>query len=247
MKTVIISLALSSLVLMPVSGICKSDDKVTTTSTAGGLSESGVPSGDSGIVVETMNAGGYTYSNLKKNGITGWFASPAASVKVGQELSFTGCMPMLDFHSKALNRTFPTIKFCSAIKESADAELLNKKTTVSKVVAPTSDEKIAIQTVRGKDAQTVADCFAKSTELDKKIVEVRGKVMKVSKGIMGMTWAHIQDGTGSPTTNNNNLVVTMKEEPEVGSIITISGTLSKNRDFGSGYKYDVIVEQAKIK
>jgi len=62
-----------------------------------------------------------------------------------------------------------------------------------------------------------------------------------------MNWVHIQDGTGSPAMQNNNLVVTMQEEPKVGSVITISGTLNKNKDFGSGYKYNVIVEQATIK
>ncbi len=247
MKIAIISLALSSLVLMPVSGICKSDNKVADALTAGGMIENDAPSGETGIVVETMNAGGYTYSNLKKNGVTDWVASPATSLEVGQEVTFTGCMPMANFHSKALNRTFPTIKFCGAVKGKTGAEQLNKKPTGSKVVEPTSDEKIAIQAAKGKDAHSVADCFAKSTELDKKIVEVRGKVMKVSNGIMGMNWAHIQDGTGTPAMNNNNLVVTMKGEPEVGSIITISGTLNKNKDFGSGYKYDVIVEQATIK
>ena len=248
MKIVIISLALSSLVLMPVCGMCKSDNKVADASTAGGMIGSDAPSGDKGIVVETMNAGGYTYANLKQNDVTDWVAFPSSNVKVGQELSFTGCMPMVNFHSKALNRTFPTIKFCGAMKGNADSEeQLKKKPTVGKVVAPTPDEKIAIQAAKGKDAYSVADCFAKSTELDKKVVEVRGKVMKVSNGIMGMNWAHIQDGTGSPATNNNNLVVTMKGEPEVGSIITISGTLNKNKDFGSGYKYDVIVEQATIK
>ncbi len=245
MKTAIISLALSSLVLIPVSGMCKSDSRVTDALTAGGMIESDVPSGDSGIVIETMDAGGYTYSNLKKDGMTDWVASPATSVKIGQEVSFTGCMPMVNFHSKALNRTFPTIKFCGAMK--GDSEPLKNKLTVSKVVAPTSDEIKAIQAAKGKDAYSVADCYAKSTELDKKTVEVRGKVMKVSNGIMGMNWAHIQDGTGSSATNNNNIVVTMKGDPEPGKIITISGTLMKNKDFGSGYKYDVIIEQAIIK
>jgi hypothetical protein len=115
------------------------------------------------------------------------------------------------------------------------------------VAVPTSSEKIAVKPAKGKDAHTVADCFAKSTELDNKTVEVKGKVMKVSKGIMARNWVHIQDGTGSAAMKNNNLVVTMQEVPKVGDVITISGTLHKNKDFGSGYKYNVIVEQATIK
>ena len=247
MKIVKISLTLSLLVLMPISGMCKSDNKATGALTTGAISGSDASSSDTGIVVETMTAGGYTYANMKKNGITEWVAFPPTTVKVGQELSFTGCMLMTDFQSKTLNRTFPTIQFCSAVREKGDTEVLKKKSTGSKVDVPTSKEKKVIQPAKGKDAHTVADCFAKSTELDKKTVEVKGEVMKVSSGIMHMNWVHIQDGTGSPAMQNNNLVVTMQEEPKVGSVITISGTLNKNKDFGSGYKYNVIVEQATIK
>ncbi len=247
MKIVIICLALGSLVLMPISGMCKSESKVTGASKVGEMNGSDDSSTATGIVVETMTTGGYTYANVKNNGVTGWVAFPPATVKVGQEASFTGCMLMTDFHSKSLNRTFPMIKFCGALKESAEAEHLKKKSTGSKVVVPPSNEKISIQPAKGKDAHTVADCFAKSAGLDKKIVEVRGKVMKVTSGIMRKNWVHIQDGTGSPSMNNNNLVVTMQEEPKVGSIITISGTLYKDKDFGAGYKYNVIVEQATIK
>lgn len=247
MKIVLFRFALAVLVLIPVSGMCKADSKGAGAATTAGMGGGDVPSAATGKVVETMTAGGYTYANLKKNGKTGWVAFSPTTVKVGQELSFTGCMLMTDFKSKALNRTFPKIMFCSAPLADADAKLLNKKSTGSNVVVPTSTEKIVIKPLKGKEAHTVADCFAKSSELDKKIVEVKGKVMKVSSRIMGRNWVHIQDGSGSSAMKNNNLVVTMQQTPKVGSVITISGTLYKNKDFGSGYKYNVIVEQATIK
>jgi hypothetical protein len=63
---------------------------------------------------------------------------------------------------------------------------------------------------------------------------------------MDRNWIHLQDGTGSPEKKNHNLVVTSKDLPDVGDIVTVTGTLVRNKDFGSGYKYDVIVEKAKI-
>ena len=71
--------------------------------------------------------------------------------------------------------------------------------------------------------------------------------MKVSSGIMGKNWLHIQDGSGNQKDGNNDLVITSNDLAAVGDLVTISGTLYKDKDFGSGYKYDVIVEQASIK
>jgi hypothetical protein len=83
--------------------------------------------------------------------------------------------------------------------------------------------------------------------LNKKKVVVKGKVVKVSAGIMGRNWIHIQDGTGSQAKKNHNLVCTSKETAEIGDIVTVSGILAKDKDFGGGYKYTAIVEESTIK
>jgi hypothetical protein len=64
---------------------------------------------------------------------------------------------------------------------------------------------------------------------------------------MGKNWLHIQDGSGNAKDGNNDLVVTTQDIPKVGDIVTANGTLYKDKDFGSGYKYDVIIEEATIK
>jgi len=65
----------------------------------------------SGKVVETMNSGGYTYVSLEKNGKKTWAAIPAATVKVGQEMTLQPGAEMRNFTSKTLNRTFESIIF----------------------------------------------------------------------------------------------------------------------------------------
>jgi len=76
---------------------------------------------------------------------------------------------------------------------------------------------------------------------------VRGKVAKVSAGIMGKNWIHLQDGSGNQKKGTHNLVVTSQDLPAVGDVVTMGGTFYKDKDFGSGYRYDVIVEEAVIK
>ena len=65
----------------------------------------------SGKVVETMNAGGYTYVCLGKKGKKTWVAVPEMKVTVGQKIGFQPGMEMINFTSKSLNRTFERIIF----------------------------------------------------------------------------------------------------------------------------------------
>ena len=73
---------------------------------------------------------------------------------------------------------------------------------------------------------------------------VRAKVVKFSPNIMGKNWIHLQDGTG--TKGTDDLTVTTATSVKVGDTILVSGVVVINRDFGYGYKYDVIIEDAKV-
>ena len=112
-------------------------------------------------------------------------------------------------------------------------------------IVPAAEVKVDKAT--GDNAQTIGECFNKAKELDNKKVRVRGKVMKVSMMIMGKNWLHLQDGTGNPMKNTHDLVVTTMAVPEKDSIVVIEGTLHANKDFGAGYKYEVIIEDAEVK
>jgi hypothetical protein len=68
-----------------------------------------------GTVVETMNAGGYTYLHLEKNGQKQWAAIPATQIKVGDEVEISAGMEMNNFPSKSLGRTFESIIFSQGI------------------------------------------------------------------------------------------------------------------------------------
>ena len=113
--------------------------------------------------------------------------------------------------------------------------------------APASSEPIKVEKAKGKDAYSVGELYEKSGTLDKKTVSVRGKVVKVSRGIMGKNWVHLQDGSGDAGKGTNNVVVTSQEDPKVGDVVTARGTLYKDKDFGAGYKYAVILEEGKFK
>ncbi|MCF6147798.1 MAG: DNA-binding protein [Candidatus Kuenenia sp.] len=199
-----------------------------------------------GKIVETMNSGGYTYLYIDDYGKKTWVAIPETTVSVGQEIVLQPGFEMTNFESKTLNRTFDKIIFSNGpATPGQDAPAYNMKG--SKGVSVSPDEKIHVEKAEGSGAYTIEELYENSKKLNKEKILVKGKVVKVSVGIMGKNWLHLQDGSGSKDKNNFDLVVTTKDQPSVGDIVTVNGVLYKDKDFGSGYKYDVIVEEATVK
>lgn len=202
--------------------------------------------GLSGKVLETMDSGGYTYALISHDGQKTWVAVPQVKIVKGQKVSFKPGMEMSKFESKSLKRTFDKIVFADGLAENGASKGQAAATgSKGKAVAPA--EKIKVQKAAGPNAYTVAEIFKNSDKLNKKKVTVKAKVVKVSAGIMKSNWLHLQDGSGDSKKGTHDLVATTKELPAVGDIVTVSGTVSKDKDFGSGYQYKVIIENATLK
>ena len=95
-------------------------------------------------------------------------------------------------------------------------------------------------------AETVAALNQNKAGLAGKTISAQGKVVKVNNGIMGRNFVHVQDGTGDAAKGTNNLVVTSKQTANVGDQVAVSGVVVVNRDFGSGYSYPLLIEEASI-
>lgn len=203
------------------------------------------PSG--GTVLETMDAGGYTYAKLDTGGAEIWVAGPTTALTVGQQITISGGSLMKAFHSQTLDRTFPEIYFVSALTAGGHAAAANPHAPPAAPHGATPAPAAAtdVGTIApAKGGKKIAELFAEKDALNGKPVVVRGKVVKFNAGIMGRNWIHIQDGSGAAGTND--LTVTTAATATVGDVITASGTLATNRDFGGGYSYAVIVEDAAV-
>jgi hypothetical protein len=218
-----------------------------------------------GKVLETMDAGGYTYMKIDTGLNQPWVAVPQSQVKVGEEVTYQPGMVMNNFSSKTLNRTFESIVFSSglagaAAPQGSNDSFSNAVQAESGVPAATQAQaagsggsvgavapfsEINIEKAAGDNGYTISEIFEKTAALNGKTVRIQGKVVKFSPSIMGRNWIHIQDGTGDPNANTHDLVVTTSEQVKADDIITIEGVLTSNKDFGAGYKYAAIVEEAK--
>jgi len=206
-----------------------------------------VPAGDSvqGKVVETMSSGGYTYVLLDNNGAKTWIAGPETKVTVGTVL---GKMPgtlMTAFRSNTLNRTFDQIYFVGAFAGvSSTAPPLGTGSATIATAPAAADGKIE-NIAPAPGGKTVAAVWAAKDDLKGKSVVVRGKIVKLNNGIMGRNWIHLRDGTGANATND--LLVTTQDVAKLGDTVTVTGTVATKQDFGAGYAYEVMVENATVK
>ncbi|MGB8931436.1 MAG: OB-fold nucleic acid binding domain-containing protein, partial [Anaeromyxobacteraceae bacterium] len=106
------------------------------------------------------------------------------------------------------------------------------------------DVKVAKAT--GADARTVSEVWTQRKALKDKAVTVRGKVVKFNPGIMGKNWVHLRDGSGTADAKDNDITITTADTVAVGDVVTAKGKVLVEKDFGAGYAYPVIIEEAKV-
>lgn len=214
-----------------------------------------------GKVLETMNAGGYSYVQVDNGTEKIWAAAPQFEVKVGEKVTVPEGMPMKDYESKTLNRKFDVVYFVGAIGKGdqppaqmaspAGANPMGEQSPLPEGAHPkldpaqaAKDAKVTFTGIKKAD-KTVGEIYAGQAGLGGKEVAVRGKVVKFSAQIMGKNWVHVQDGTGQA--GGNDLTVTTADNAKVGDTVLVTGKITLKKDFGMGYKYDLIIEDGKIK
>jgi hypothetical protein len=93
------------------------------------------------------------------------------------------------------------------------------------------------------DCITIGKLLADRKSYAGKVIRVKGQVTKYNAGIMGKNWVHIQDGTEFE--DGFDLTVTTSGTAAMGQIITFEGKISLDKDFGYGYSYSVLMEDAQ--
>lgn len=192
-----------------------------------------------GVVVDTLDGGGYTYLQIEDAKKKYWIAVEGLKIDKGTEVRFTEELRAKNFESKSLNRVFDEIVFASnlqyrtSVPESANIALVT--------------ELVKVSPYQQKDTISVAQAWKERVKLNGKNISIRGKVVKVSKNIMEKNWIHIQDGTGEGA-EVGRIVFTSKDDTiNVGDVVTAQGVVSADKNFGSGYVYKIIVENASFK
>lgn len=195
-------------------------------------------------VTEVVQASSYSYLRVKENMTERWVAVSKQEVNVGDVFYYDEALQMTNFTSKDLDRTFDEIYFVNQISKTpltTDAMMGDMPAHSGKVQ---TDQLSEITLEKAVGEVTVADVYEKRNEFAGKEFEIRGVVVKVNKEIMGKNWIHIQDGTNAG--EEFDLTITSQEVAEKGDEVVFKGKLSLEKDFGAGYAYDVIMEDAVL-
>jgi hypothetical protein len=213
------------------------------------------PAEFTGKVLETMSTDTYTYVRVGNGREEAWAAAPRFAVAVGEEVAFSTAMPMKDFKSETLKRTFAVVYFTSEIRRLGAAAQAPAAPPAPKapgamkapgVPAPSAAPMARIEPPAGGTA--IAALVARPGDFTGKHVTVRGKVVKFNANILGKNWLHLRDGSGTAgaAAGADDITVTTSASAKLGDVVTVTGVVATNRDFGSGYSYAVMIEEASL-
>ena len=211
----------------------------------GSTSSAKASSSDDGIiremheisVVEHIRGKRYSYLQVNEKDRTYWLATMGGDFKIGETYGYNEGIEKTQYHSTELNKTFDQILLVSALYRKETGHVHDHTNSQPQVVETPQPLKIPSASIQ------LRELITKSNQYKDKQVEVTGKVVKVNPDIMDKNWIHLQDGS----MNSFDFVATSDELPPVGHVITMTGTIRLNKDFGAGYTYDIILEGAKIK
>lgn len=232
---------ISVLVLCIMMSSCTSDKKEKAQQEQSGIHKV--------VAQEVLHVNEYSYIRVIENGNENWIAAPTTPVKIGQTYYYGNSMKMENFESEALGKTFGTVYFVEKISENEveatipltenphpqDTTMGGDKPTIVK-------KEINVATVA--NGISIAELMENKEKYNNTVVTIKGEVTKYNASIMNSNWFHVQDGTDFK--GEFDLTVTTAVTVKVGDIVTFKGKVTLNKDFGAGYFYKIIVENAEL-
>ncbi|MCX6281336.1 MAG: GW dipeptide domain-containing protein [Bacteroidetes bacterium] len=202
---------------------------------------------------EVIQTSAYTYVRVSADSRDYWAAVAKMDITVGNTYYWSVGSEMRDFTSKELKRTFRSIFFIqdfssepilaeNQVPANHQAGQMNQSGPAGKV--PAIEHKgISVPKLAG--GVTIAELYAGRKTFAGKTVKIRGEVVKFSPGIMDKNWVHLQDG--SKDGENFDLTITTQDSVKVGETLVFEGKVILDKDFGAGYFYELLLEDAHLK
>ena len=198
------------------------------------------------IVQEVIQVESYTYLYVIENDEKKWLAAPRMEANIGEVYYYKGGMLMKNFKSAELDKTFDEVYFLSKIMnvDFVDAKTgkVNKDNFVTEAETTREPLTLGIAYDKIEGRVSLAELFENMKKFEGKKIKVVGKVTKFNSGILGKNWIHLSDGTSFE--GQNDLMITSQETAIVNDEVILEGVVALDKDFGAGYFYKIILEQA---
>jgi hypothetical protein len=199
------------------------------------------------VVNEVLQASRYVYLKVTEANKQFWIATGKKEILVGDTYYYKRGLLKTNFESKEHARVFDTIYLVTSLVSKNHGDNSNSLTEIesaqetetnSKEIIPTHTEEV----IEHAGSIKIADIVANPKDYQGKTVQISGKCVKVNPGIMDRNWIHLQDGSK----NDYDLVVTSNTFVAEGTVVTMRAKVSLDRDFGSGYKFALILEDGTV-
>ncbi|MBL0316389.1 MAG: SH3-like domain-containing protein [Flavobacteriales bacterium] len=219
-----------------------SDGNEATSNPTGGEASNGM--GVHTVVVkEVLPTTKYVYLRVEEGGNEFWISTSKVEVKVGETYFYRDGLLKTNFHSTEYNRTFDKVYLVSQIVQTNHG---NSGTAATSETSHGAGNETSVASapkdVVVKGSIRIADLVANPKKYEGKEIQISGNVAKVNVNIMNRNWLHLKDGSK----DDYDLVVTTDQGIPEGHTITMKGKVALNKDFGAGYKYQIIIEEGKI-
>lgn len=197
-------------------------------------------------VEQIQKAGDYTYLYVNEDEGSYWIAVSEDNFEKGETLYFSSYLVMNEFQSKELDKTFDQILFVDKVSRVAGQSAV--ETRAPSKASPHEKSRMgsmldSIKIAPAEGGVSIAELYGQAEQLKDKEVIVRGKIVKINSDIMDRNWVHIMDGTKG---ERSDLTFTTNEVFQLGDTVTVKGKVAVDKDFGGGYVYPLIVEEANL-
>lgn len=189
------------------------------------------------VVQEVFVDGRYRILRVLEGSTERWLIARTLEVAVGDHLDFEDGLVKTNYRSTALNRVFDEVELVSAVVVST-----HETTGADSHSAHVAMEAPEFNSTAAKGALSSAEVLKSAAKLNGQKVRVKGIVTKVNANIMKRHWVHISESSQGAS----DLVITTQTLIPVGHSVVVEGVLSVKKDFGAGYVFDVIVENAEV-
>lgn len=199
------------------------------------------------VVNEILPTEKYLYLDVNEGDDKFWVAVGKQDIEIGGTYIFSGAIYKHNFKSKEYDRTFENLYMVNKLLKQNDdgghtvVPSAKSETAVDPHSQP-EQESNSSENIEREGSIKIADIVADPKKYEGKKIQVSGKCVKINNGIMGMNWIHLQDGSK----DDYDFVVTTEFVLQVGQVVTMEAVVALNKDFGAGYKYDIILENGML-
>ena len=200
-------------------------------------------------VIEILRASRYLYLNVTEGEEKFWIAVRKQNIEVGGVYYYKRALLKTDFESKENNKVFEKIYLVTNLvsenhvheqKSIGNIETNFEEAVDNQPVTKASEN--PERSIQQKGSLKIAELVENYKKYEGKKIQVSGECVKVNPGIMDRNWIHIKDGSR----DDYDLVITSDTYVAEGEIITMEALVSINKDFGAGYKYNLILEDGVL-